>query len=66
MKLTVNGREIEIELPLSLYSFLEYKGIMPSNVIVEYNGEIPERTKWREILLKENDHLEIVKFIGGG
>ena len=66
MKIIVNGKETEIESPLSLYDFLERKGIKPASVIVEYNFEIPERTKWQEIILKENDNLEIVKFIGGG
>jgi sulfur carrier protein len=66
MKLTVNGKAIDLESPLTINAFLEYKGIKPGTVIVELNYEIPDRSKWQEIELKDGDNLEIVKFIGGG
>lgn len=66
MKLTVNGKEIQIESAVSVYEYLEQKGIKPAAVIVEYNYEIPDREKWKEIILKDGDNLEIIKFMGGG
>ena len=66
MKLVINGKETEIESSISLYDYLKQTGINPSSVIVEYNFEIPEKAKWQEVILKEGDNLEIVKFIGGG
>ena len=66
MKFIVNGEEMEIGAFLSIEAFLEKRKIISATVIVEYNYEIPDRDKWQEIILKEGDNLEIVKFIGGG
>lgn len=66
MKFIVNGKETEIDSALSLIAFLESREIALASVVIEHNYEIPDRGKWQEILLKEGDNLEIVKFIGGG
>ncbi|GAC1414818.1 MAG: sulfur carrier protein ThiS [Acidobacteriaceae bacterium] len=35
-------------------------------IAVERNGEIAERSRWREIILDAGDRLEVVHFVGGG
>ncbi len=64
--LTVNGKRVELEESVSISSYLESSGINPKSVVVELNYEIHDRLKWPEIILKDRDNLEIVKFIGGG
>lgn len=66
MKLTVNGKETVVDQTLTIYCFLEQKGIIPASVVVEYNRQIPGREEWKEIFLKDGDKLEIIKFMGGG
>ncbi len=66
MKIIVNGKEIAIESPMSIKEYLESRSLNPSMVVVEHNFTVPEREKWSEIVLREGDNLEIVKFIGGG
>lgn len=66
MKVRVNGKEMNIDGNMTILSFLQSKGINPSMVVVEYNYEIPERQKWGSIFLKDNDNIEVVKFMGGG
>lgn len=63
---TVNGKKIEMESPLSISTYLDSIHVNPASVVVELNYEIPDRQQWAEILLKDGDNLEIVKFIGGG
>lgn len=63
---TVNGKKIEMESPLSISTYLDSVHVNPATVVVELNYEIPDRQQWAEILLKDEDNLEIVKFIGGG
>ncbi|KNY29982.1 sulfur carrier protein ThiS [Pseudobacteroides cellulosolvens] len=63
---TVNGKKVELEKILSIKDYLESAGVDPKIVVVEYNFEIPDKSKWNEITLKDGDNLEIVKFIGGG
>ena len=64
--LTVNGNKQEMAAPCSLASFLKEKGLEPASVIVEYNGELVKEEHWNEIVLKENDCLEVLRFVGGG
>ncbi len=64
--LTVNGKKTELREPVSVNAYLEEVGISSKAVVVELNYEIPDRLKWNEIVLKDGDNLEIVKFIGGG
>lgn len=66
MKIKLNGNDIEIENRMSIVSLLVWKGIIPSSVIVEYNYNIPEKGTWQDIVLKEGDNIEIIKFMGGG
>lgn len=63
---TVNGKRIELERAVPISAYLDLIGIDPKAVVVEYNYEIPDRLKLLEIILKDGDNLEIVKFIGGG
>ena len=64
--ITVNGKIIELGKALSISSYLDSTDVNPKTVVVEYNYEIPDKQKWADIILKDGDNLEIVKFIGGG
>jgi sulfur carrier protein len=66
MKLRVNGKEELAEDNIALLDYLLAKGINPAAVVVEHNYEVPKRENWKRLILKDNDNLEIVKFIGGG
>lgn len=66
MKCRVNGKDETFESSISIQAFLKLKGLNHAAVVIEYNFDIPEREKWDSIMLKEDDNLEIVKFIGGG
>ena len=66
MRLKLNGEEVLINEEMTLLEFLLLKGINPDTVVVEYNYDIVKREKWSQIILKENDNLEVVRFVGGG
>ncbi|MDI6605257.1 MAG: sulfur carrier protein ThiS [Thermoanaerobacteraceae bacterium] len=66
MRLKLNGEEVLINKEMTLLEFLSLKGINPDTVVVEYNYDIVKREKWSQIILKENDNLEVVRFVGGG
>ena len=38
----------------------------PEAVAADVNGTIPSRKTWSEIILKEEDRIELVRFVGGG
>ncbi len=66
IKLMVNGKPRDLERSLDLVSFLVNHGVNLQHVAVGYNGEVLEKEKFSEVLLKEGDVLEIVKPVGGG
>ena len=66
VQIMLNGKSVEFDSEVNLLDFLEMRGIEPNRVVVEYNGDIAKREDWRSITLKDNDRLEILKFVGGG
>ncbi|SFQ44521.1 sulfur carrier protein ThiS [Caldicoprobacter faecalis] len=66
MQITVNGQKTTVNEGITLYNFLKDKGLDPQKVVVEHNYRIVRSEEWQNIVLKENDNLEILKFVGGG
>lgn len=66
LNITVNGKKEKIEKDISLLRFLQQKGIDLDTVVVEYNYEVVKKEEWDGIILKENDNLEVLRFVGGG
>ncbi|MEW5953569.1 MAG: sulfur carrier protein ThiS [Bacillota bacterium] len=66
MKLIINGKESEVSGGLTIAGLLEEKGLNPEIVIIEHNLELVKSESWPDIVLKENDRLEILSFVGGG
>lgn len=62
----VNGKEEKIGNDMSISNLLEIKKIRPEVVTVELNEEIIEKAKYNHTLLKHNDRLEFVYYMGGG
>lgn len=67
MKLIVNGEESDFADSLTVSELLvEQKVKMPDMVSVELNGQILRRTKFEETILKDDDKVEFLYFMGGG
>ena len=66
IQLQVNGEAKTCPANLSLPHFLEYLGLNPRLVAVEYNGEILHRQHWETTQMQSGDRLEIVTIVGGG
>ena len=61
----VNGKT-EAVTGLNIAEIVEKFGYNPARVAVELNGNIVPKAKYAETVVKENDTLEIVSFVGGG
>lgn len=64
--ITVNGKEYESFEGKSVAELLSEFGYKTAYIAVEINGEILKKDKYTETILKENDKLEVVNFVGGG
>ena len=66
MNIVLNGEEINIANNLNVMGLIELYELPASKVAVERNLEIVPKSAYVTTMLKENDKIEIVHFIGGG
>lgn len=67
MNLVVNGKETNITDGLTVSQLLVQENVkMPDMVSVELNGQILRRNKFEETILKDDDKVEFLYFMGGG
>ncbi len=62
----LNGKNISLEAPVSLTSFLESQGYSMVRIAAELNGKIIPKAKYGETTVTDADTLEVVTFVGGG
>jgi thiamine biosynthesis protein ThiS len=65
MKVFVNGalREVEVSTLAELISELD---LPVARIAVELNRDVVRRSDWGSTMLKDEDRIEIVHFVGGG
>ncbi|MCX5817658.1 MAG: sulfur carrier protein ThiS [Proteobacteria bacterium] len=66
MRVTVNGKTMEVAENTSLWGFILLCKIKPETVIIELNERVIRRNIWTETVLMEGDRIELVTFVGGG
>ena len=66
IKIKVNGKFKTVLNNSKLYDLLKNLKIPIKKVAIELNNEIIDKKKINKIILKNNDKIEIVHFIGGG
>jgi thiamine biosynthesis protein ThiS len=66
MRLTVNGKEIDLDREMSISEFLRSRGVTEAMVGVEHNRRWTRREEWPNITLKENDRMEVIQVMAGG
>lgn len=62
----INGEIRLIAQSASILNLLEIFKINKDRVVIELNKEILIKDKFESTIIKENDELEIVTFVGGG
>ncbi|MEE8329980.1 MAG: sulfur carrier protein ThiS [Thermodesulfovibrionia bacterium] len=66
MKLKLNGALSEFQDGTTVAGLLKNLQIEPARVAVEVNLEIVKKKDFHKRMLKEEDSVEIVNFVGGG
>ncbi|TDX59306.1 sulfur carrier protein ThiS [Orenia marismortui] len=66
MRLKVNGQQQVLEEEVKLTDFLESKGLELDRLVIEYNKKVVSKEEWEDIILKDQDSLEVLRFVGGG
>ena len=66
MKVFINGEARGIPGPLSLAELITQLDLPPARIAVELNREVVRRSDWDGTMLRDEDRIEIVHFVGGG
>ena len=66
IKIQLNGKNYQVKQGLNLKNLLKKLKKANNRVAIERNGVIANKKKYHRIILKKNDKVEIVQFIGGG
>ena len=69
LTLVLNGQQrvfASLSESANLEDLVNELGLKGDRVAVEHNGQIASRTQWAQTVLKKDDKLEIVHFVGGG
>lgn len=66
MRILINGEARECEEGISLSALIELLELPPQRIAIELNREVVRRADWNTTVLRNEDRLEIVHFVGGG
>ena len=66
IKIKINGKINKIDDKTKLSDLVKNLKVPLKKVAIELNKEIVNKKNLNKIVLKENDKIEIVHFIGGG
>ena len=66
IQIKINGKVKSIPAKYSISDLVKNLNIPIKKVAIEHNQEIIDKKKINRIILKKNDKIEIVHFIGGG
>ena len=66
LSIIVNGESRELSEPITLAQLIASLDLKPEQVAIELNQVVIRRASWENTLLKRDDRVEIVHFVGGG
>ena len=66
IKITLNGKPKKLDIDFTVKKLIKKLNLPLNKVAIEINQKIIDKKNINKILLKNNDNVEIVHFIGGG
>lgn len=66
MQIIVNGQPQDCAQDATLLAYLQQQGLDPQAVVAELQGQIVQQADFGATLLHSGDHLELLRFVGGG
>jgi sulfur carrier protein len=65
VRVVINGQNKDVSQG-NFLDMLKSLSIEPASVVMEINEEVAQRPTWGQRQVAEGDHIEILKFVGGG
>ncbi len=64
--ITVNGKDVEVESPMTVEQLLDTAHVPPNYLAVEVNAEVVPREQYTDVTVRDGDEVEVVTLVGGG
>ena len=66
LRIQINGQPREIADETTLVQLVSLLQLKPEQIAIEVNRTVVRRVEWSTTILRNDDTLEIVHFVGGG
>jgi len=66
VKIFVNGESRDFSGTPTLAELIDQLDLPAARIAIELNREVVRRSEWGSTMLKDEDRIEIVHFVGGG
>ena len=66
ISVTINGERREVPAEVDLDKLLELFSLPKQRVAIELNNTVVRRADWPETIIRDDDRVEVVHFVGGG
>ncbi len=66
IRITINGKEVQIESPMTVEQLLDTVDVPPNYLAVEVNGQVVPREDYTAATVGAGDEVEVVTLVGGG
>lgn len=66
MRVYINGESREVSGTPSLAELISQLDLPSARIAIELNREVMRRNDWGTTVLRDDDRIEIVHFVGGG
>ena len=66
MQIQLNGTPKTIPDSMTVATLLQELGVSTASVVVELNKTIIQPECYAAVSLQDNDHMELIRFVGGG
>ncbi|MFN2502123.1 MAG: sulfur carrier protein ThiS [Pyrinomonadaceae bacterium] len=64
--MTINGETREVPAEIVLDQMLELFSLPRQRIAVELNCEVVPRADWPVTMIRDEDKIEVIHFVGGG
>ena len=66
MNVKINGETHTFNDNITLENIIKNLNITISSIVAEVNGQVITKEKFSNTIIKDNDVIELIKFVGGG
>lgn len=66
MKCIINGDNFTFDRALSIQEVIQELDLDETRMIVEHNEQLIQREQFSKYKVTDDDHLELLEFVGGG